>query len=248
MTIQAYPFDSQDISEAQFGALMGSAFSTGISAAPGTNHFKVTANGSTMVLTVTAVGGASQANVRGHAMTMTADSTVTVATASAGNRVDLVVLRLDYATNTIAPAILPGTSGSTTPPSPSWGTGGFYDLPLARVAVGAGVLFITTANLTDVRRYAGFTPGAWPTLNRPNTHLSIGWNTTDSRWEYTLDGTTFVALTAVDLASTGVSGVLPISKGGTGQVDAISALQALGIYVQSTQPAYAANRVWIKVP
>jgi hypothetical protein len=248
MAIIAYPFDLQDISEAQFGALQGSAFATGIAASPTTDHYKVTANGSNLTLTITAVGGNSQANVRGHAVSLTSNAVLTVAAAEAGARVDLVVLRLDYAANTIAPAIIKGTSGSSTVPSPSWGAGNFYDLPLAKVAVGAGVLLITSTNLTDYRRFAGFTPGAWPTVGRPTTHLSMGWNTSDLRWEYTLDGITWKSLTETDLASNGVTGILPIAKGGTGATSATAALQALGIFVQTAQPAYAAGRVWIKIP
>lgn len=248
MAIIAYPFDLQDISEAQFGALQGSAFATGVAAGPATDHFKVTANGSNLTLTVTAVGGASQANVRGHTVNLTANTTINVTAAEANARVDLVVLRLDYASNTIAPAIIKGTSGSATVPSPSWGAGNFYDLPLAKVAVGAGVLLIAAANLTDYRRFAGFTPGAWPTVGRPTTHLSMGWNTSDLRWEYTLDGTNWLPLTATSLGGNSVTGILPITKGGTGADDAVQALNALGIYVQTTQPAYAAGRVWIKIP
>jgi hypothetical protein len=121
-------------------------------------------------------------------------------------------------------------------------------LPLAKVAVGAGVLLIAAANLTDYRRFAGFTPGAWPTVGRPTTHLSMGWNTSDLRWEYTLDGANWLPLTATSLAGNSVTGILPITKGGTGADDAVQALNALGIYVQTAQPAYAAGRVWIKIP
>lgn len=248
MAISAYPFDDQDISEAQFGALQGTSIATGIAAAPGTNHFKITATGSNMVLSATAVGGNSLAIVRGHAVVMTTDTTATVAAADATARVDLVVLRLNYATNSITPVILKGTAGSSVPPAPSWGAGGFYDLPLATVAVGGSVLFITQANVTDVRRFSGTTPGAWTTASRPATPLTIGYNLTDSRWEFTLDGTTYAPLSVPDLSGAGVSGILPIAKGGTGQVDAVAALQALGIYVQTAQPAYAAGRVWIKIP
>lgn len=44
------------------------------------------------------------------------------------------------------------------------------------------------------------------------------------------------------------SGILTIDKGGTGGNTATSALNALGIFVQSSQPAYAPGRVWIKIP
>lgn len=248
MALVAYPFDAQDVSEAQFGALQGAALLSGIAGSSAADHFKVTANGSNMTLTITAVGGNSLALVRGHGVTMTANETRAVAAAEAGARVDLVVLRLDYATNTIAPVIVKGTSGSATPPSPSWGAGGFYDLPLAHIAVGAGVLFIAPANVTDIRRFAGYTIGTWFTASRPSGGVAVGYNKSDLRWEFTLDGTAWSPLGAVDLTSALVTGALPISKGGTGATTAMAALNALGIYIQPTQPAYAANRVWIKTP
>lgn len=248
MAIVAYPFDAQDITEAQYGALQSAAMTTGVVAAPSANDYKVTATGSNLILTVTAVGANSLALVRGHAVQITENEPVTLAAADTGARVDLVVMRLNYATNTIAPLILKGTSGSSTPPSPSWGAGGFYDLPLARVAVGANVLLVSNANVTDARRFTGMIPGSWPTISRPSTPSTIGWNTTDSRWEYTIDGSTWLPLTNTVLTDASVTGTLPVSKGGTGQTTTTAALNALGIYVQSTQPAYAAGRVWIKIP
>lgn len=44
------------------------------------------------------------------------------------------------------------------------------------------------------------------------------------------------------------SGTLSVARGGTGVTSLTALLQALNIYVQTSQPAYAANRVWIKVP
>ncbi|WP_336628448.1 MULTISPECIES: hypothetical protein [unclassified Microbacterium] len=49
-----------------------------------------------------------------------------------------------------------------------------------------------------------------------------------------------------DLTDAAVTGILPISKGGTGASDATAALQALGIFVQATAPPHANGRIWIK--
>lgn len=49
-------------------------------------------------------------------------------------------------------------------------------------------------------------------------------------------------------ASDITTGTLSVARGGTGETTLPALLNALGIFVQSAQPAYAANRVWIKVP
>ncbi|WDS52044.1 minor tail protein [Microbacterium phage Caron] len=51
-----------------------------------------------------------------------------------------------------------------------------------------------------------------------------------------------------DHALTDLSGVLSVAKGGTGVTTLTALLNALGIYVQSTAPAHANGRVWIKRP
>lgn len=248
MALTAYPFDSQNITEAQYGALVGLSMQSGIAGGSAANNFKVTAAGSSMVLTVTAVGSASFAVVRGHGVLMTTNESVTVPAASAGARVDLVVLRLDYATNTIAPAIRQGTSGSSVAPLPVWGVSNQYEIPLAQIAVGAGVTTISTANVTDRRQFLGTQIGAWPTASRPTAGPAMGFNLTTLKWEVSLDGTTWS-----DLATTGTSlndfaGTLNLAKGGTGATTKTGAQQALNIYAQSTAPAHEAGRIWIKLP
>ena len=275
MALTAYPFDNQSVTEQQYGDLFGAVAQSGILGAPTANNFLVTAAGSSMQLTVTAVGGASRALLRGHAVLMTTNEVVTVAAAAATVRADLVVLRLDYAANTIGPAIRTGTAGSSTPPAPVWGTGGIYEIPLASVAVGANVTVISAANLVDLRRFSGPTSGAWTTASRPNTPLSFGYNTTLTRWEFTLDGTNWSPIGTVDLAGAQVSGTLPLTKGGTGQTTLQGTSTALGLgtvgqpipianggtgatardgirqgaidlWVQSTDPGHAPDRIWLK--
>lgn len=265
MALTAYPFDSQDITEAQYGALFGAIALSGVVGSPASNHFKVTAAGSSMVVSVTSVGAESFAVLRGHAVLMTASENSTVSAASAGARVDRVVLRLDYAANTIAPAIKAGTSGSPTPPAVTWGVGGIYEISLALIAVGAGVTTINNGNITDDRQFAGRTVGAWSTATRPSTGPVMGYNVTLGLWEATPDGSAWSPLasdwatlsgrpssfppSAHALDSAAHTGVLPIAMGGTGASTAIAALNALGIYPQATQPATPPDgvlRIWIK--
>ena len=276
MALTAYPFDNQTVTEQQYGDLFGSVAQSGILGAPTANNFLVTATGSSMALAVTSVGGASRAIVRGHAVLMTTNEALTVPAANTTLRADLVVLRMDYGANTIGPAIRTGTPGSATPPAPVWGTGGVYELPLAAVAVGASVTTISTANLTDLRRFSGPTTGVWSIASRPTTPLSFGYNTTLARWEFTLDGTAWLNIGYVDLASSQVAGTLPLTRGGTGQTTLQGLSTALGLgtvglpvpianggtgattsagirdaidlKVQTADPGHNPGRVWIKLP
>jgi len=275
MALTAYPFDGQTVSEQQYGDLFGAVAQSGILGSPSANHFLVTAAGSSMNLTVTAVSGASRAILRGHAVLMTANEVVPVTAAATQSRVDLVVLRLDYGANTIGPAVRAGTPGSATPPAPVWGVGGVYEIPLASVAVGANVTTVNAGNLTDLRRFSGPTTGVWSTAARPSTPLSFGFNTTLGRWEYTLDGTTWAPIGYVDLAGANAVGILPVANGGTGQDTLAKARNAMGLgntvgalpvanggtgattvqgaretavdmWVQPTAPAHAVKRLWLK--
>lgn len=276
MALTAYPFDNQTVTEQQYGDLFGSVAQSGILGAPTANNFLVTATGSSMALAVTSVGGASRAIVRGHAVLMTTNEALTVPAANTTLRADLVVLRMDYGANTIGPAIRTGTPGSATPPAPVWGTGGVYELPLAAVAVGASATTISAANLTDLRRFSGPTTGVWSTASRPTTPLSFGYNTALARWEFTLDGTAWLNIGYVDLASSQVAGTLPLTRGGTGQTTLQGLSTALGLgtvglpvpianggtgattsagirdaidlKVQTADPGHNPGRVWIKLP
>lgn len=247
MTLIAYPFDAQNITEADYGQLIGAGLVSGVIGTPTTNHFKVVAS-TGMGLTVTSVSGASLALIRGHACVMTANEPLTIATASAGARVDMVVLQLNYATNSIAPVIKPGTSGSPTPPSIVWGTSGIYEFPLAYIAVGAGVVSITNTNITDSRQFAGATIGAWPAAQRPTGRPAVGYNLTAGVWEMTFDGTTWKTVSTSDHTLDSHAGTLSVSKGGTGATTPVAAQQGLSIYAQSTAPAHSPGRIWIKLP
>ena len=99
-----------------------------------------------------------QALVRGHYYNSTEEETIVVPTASVSNpRIDLVVARLDPTANSIVLALVTGTpAGSPTAPTPTQTESGIYELPLAEVYVGTGVVTIIPANVTDLRSL--FTP------------------------------------------------------------------------------------------
>lgn len=247
MTLVAYPFDAQNITESDYGQLIGAGLATGVVGTPAANHFKVAA-GSGMGITVTAVSGASLALIRGHAVLMTANEPLTVATADTSARVDLVVLQMNYATNAIVPIIKKGTAGSSTPPSPVWGTGGIYEFPLATIAVAGGASTITAANITDKRQYAGSTIGAWPNAQRPSGKPSLGYNLDNNVWEATFDGSTWKTITTADHTLDSHQGTLSVSKGGTGATTTTQAQKNLDIYAQTSAPAHSPGRIWIKLP
>ena len=247
MALIAYPFDAQDITEAQYGALIGAGLQSGVVGVPSANDFKVVA-ATGMNLTVTAVGGASLALIRGHACTMTTNETVTVPPASAGARVDLVVLRMDYASNSIFPAVKQGTSGSATPPAVTWGASGVYEIPLAQIAVAAGAVAISAGNITDARTFAGSTIGAWITAQRPTGRPALGYNITAAKWEASLDGTTWISLATLSTPLDDFGGTLSVAKGGTGANTKTGAQQGINIFAQSAAPSHEVGRIWIKLP
>lgn len=247
MTLIAYPFDAQNITESDYGQLIGAGLLSGVVGSPTSNHFKVVPT-TGMGLAVTSVSGASLALLRGHACVMTANEPLTVATASAAARVDMVVLQLDYAANAIKPVIKPGTSGSSTPQSPVWGTGGIYEIPIAYINVASGTVAITTAMITDARSFAGSTIGAWLTAQRPSGRPALGYNLSSSTWEATFDGATWVNISMASHTLDSHPGTLSVGKGGTGATDSLSARQNLEIYTQAAAPAHQAGRIWIKLP
>jgi hypothetical protein len=68
-------------------------------------------------------------------------------------RIDRVVIRLDLAGRTVQSAVLTGTpSGSPVAPTLTQ-TSTTWEIPIARIAVGAGVTQIVGANVTDERVY-----------------------------------------------------------------------------------------------
>jgi hypothetical protein len=99
-----------------------------------------------------------QALVRGHYYNSTAEETITVPAANVTNpRIDLIVARLDPTANSIVLALVAGTPASSpTAPAPTQTESGVYELSLAQVLVGTGVVTINPGDVTDSRLL--FTP------------------------------------------------------------------------------------------
>lgn len=251
MTMTSWPYVAQDTTDIEYGRLFREmAGSDGMAGSFGDNVLKVTGDGSAGRNVKMATGAAV---LRGYMFYSTAIESLPVAAPSAAARMDLACLELNLSAplvaNRILPKILQGTSGSLTPPALTQTETGIYQIGLSTIQVDPGVSVITADKVTDVRSWMDQKVGAWTTNRRPVSprKYKLGFNETLGVWEY-YDGTNWISMSAVNLAANSVTGVLPISKGGTGGDTLKLAREGLGFYVQTAQPAYADDRVWFKKP
>lgn len=243
MTMTSWPYVAQDTTDIEYGRLFREmAASDGMVGSFGDSALKVTGDSSGRQVKM-ATGAAV---LRGYMFYSTAVETITIAANTGAARVDLVVLELNLSAPTVAQRILPkvlqGTSGSATPPSLTQTETGVYQIPLATVAVANNAAVINAADVTDVRGWMDQKYGAWTTSRRPVSprKYHLGYNETLGIWEYH-DGSNWVSLSAVNLASSSVSGVLPIAKGGTGGSSQANARTALSVPSVAEMNAALAN-------
>lgn len=116
--------------------------------------------------------------VAGRLYLNTATVALTIAANASGNpRIDTVILRADYALQTIVLAVLQGTpAGSPTPPSLTQTIGTLYEIPLANVAVANAFVSISDSNITPRHEWANASPGVWldGVLNNSGGTLATG--------------------------------------------------------------------------
>lgn len=95
--------------------------------------------------------------VEGKYYQTTATETLSInANISGNDRIDLVILRSDYAAQTIRLAVLEGTPAATpVVPSVTQTDGVLWEIPLAEVYVSNGFATITDSNITRVERRIG---------------------------------------------------------------------------------------------
>lgn len=224
MAQSSFPFQSVDTTETQYSQLFRllTPRGHGINGVPGDNILKASANSSGMNVTVTA----GQAIVRGHMYISTATETLTIQPSESNPRIDTVVLTLDPTANSIVLAVVKGTAAvSPAAPTLTQTDSGNYQFPLANVSVASSATTISAGNVTDRRE---FLYDVWTTATRPSPRLGLlGINTTSNQVEW-YNGTTWVdvAPTALD-ASVITTGLLPISRGGTGASTVSAARAAL---------------------
>jgi len=231
MAENAYPFYGVETNETQFAnwasLLAGSGIATGLA---------VTA-GSGMSVNV----AAGTALIRGVYYENTATKNLAIEAAPAsGTRTDGVVLRLDQTANTVT-AVVKSGSTAVTQNDTTW------EVLIATVAVSAGTAAITSGMITLRKPRIGLRVFDYTNVaDRPagvsgipalaintSTKMIDLWN--GSAWSNLLD-------------AANLSGVVPLSKGGTGATTRVAALNALGIFPQSTDPGHSAGRIWIKTP
>lgn len=77
--------------------------------------------------------------------------------------------------------------------------------------------------------------------------LAAGWTVVNPNTDLVKDGANEITETR-DLAASVKLETRSVARGGTGATTATQALKNLGVYVQSSAPAHANGRVWIKIP
>lgn len=190
MTLSSYPKVGGTTTDAQYAAFFASFIGTGVRDA---GSFLVTADSSGLNVKV----APGFAVVAGNVATDPAQATLTIAANASGNpRIDTVILKRDFtAGNVVSLVVKAGTpAASPSAPSLTQDVTAVWEEPLANVYVANNAATITSANVTDVRRFMPTNVASWLTGGRPAARLAlVGLNLTTGRWEGH-DGTEWVEL------------------------------------------------------
>ena len=145
ITLRSMFFDDDTYYASDFVESNKNTYSDGI--LPNTEYFKVTAT-TGMTLNVSSGRGW----IQGHSFVNSATATVTLANADGIlNRIDRIVVRIDYTTNTISVEVKEGVLSANPVATALIRNGTYYEIALADVLVSAGTTTITTAMITDKR-------------------------------------------------------------------------------------------------
>jgi hypothetical protein len=231
----SWPFYGQETNETQFSKWARTFAASGIA-----SGLAITA-GSGMTISL----GAGEALVRGVFYENTEERTVTVEAApGSGTRRDAIILRLDQTANAITCVVKTGTTSALPELQQDESV---WELLIGEVAVPAGAVSVTTAMISERRPSVGakvYTYATDAVRPTPEDAIALGVNTGAKRVDLWVGGS-WVNLSHLD----NMSGVLPISKGGTGAQNALAALNALGIFPQASQPPLSGVgqvRIWFK--
>lgn len=155
MAITSFPFDTGLVYEAQWTKMARLFRQTGVINEG--NKFEVYADSSGMLVKVKS----GEAWLRGHYVQSDATETMAIDNSHATlNRIDRIVLRLDWANNTITIAVLKGTSDATPSAPALTQTAVIWEISLAQVAIDAAVVVIDAGDVTDERTFSQGTASA----------------------------------------------------------------------------------------
>lgn len=174
--------------------------------------------------------------VQGIAYINTATVSFAIAANASGNpRVDTVVVRADYALQTVRLAVSQGTPAATpSPPTLTQSAGILWEIPIADIAVANGFTSIADTNITPRHEYANAANGVYldNVLNNSGGTLVTGdvviWDTTTDRAITTTTTFNHPLIAGVWVGRT--------ANGGYGrvQVQGIGLVQVNGTYARGT--------------
>lgn len=144
---ELFGLDTSAVSEANFASVFGNLLEgvfLGVD-----NECRVYADGAALVVEVM-TGTFITGGVFGR---VTAQETLVIGVAPAApdKRIDRIVLRRDQATNALTLVVLPGTPGNPPAGPTALTRNGTYEISLAQVYVGSGVVVINPEDVTDER-------------------------------------------------------------------------------------------------
>lgn len=210
MTQTSWPFDNADTNEEQFSEIFKRLTLTGVVGDPSTNDLKPYGDSTGMQVKIPA----GYAFVRGFLYKNTApDAVVPIQAASAFQRLDYVVLRLDPSVNSVVAAAVAGTSANALP-ALTQTDAGIFEMPIGIVTVGTGVSTIAADKVADARLFNSKPFGKWTTSNRPTnpTRGDAGFNFTIGAPEY-YDGTQWQPFMATSITAAMISDQQNINAG-----------------------------------
>lgn len=147
---ESYPFSGGAVSEAQWRAMAREWLASGVLAGNGNELAVVQDTPASMNVTVRS----GQARLEGHVGVQSADVDLAIAANASGNpRIDLVVIRADYADNVVELDVKQGVPAGAPAAPTVQQDATMYELALAEVAVANGAVSIVTANITDRRDF-----------------------------------------------------------------------------------------------
>lgn len=180
--------------------------------------------------------------IQGIGYINTAKVSFTIAANSSGNpRIDTLVLRADYALQTVRLAVLQGTpAASPTVPSLTQSANVLWEIPLADVAVANAFVTITQANITPRYEWANGSDGIYldSVKNNSGTTLNTGdvviWDTSADRAVTTSTTLNDTRLAGVWQGRTANGGYGRILTDGIGYVNAGAAVTRGDTLINST--------------